>query len=388
MTQAIAAQTEIGQQAAGSVCKPPMVRPAPQQAQINSRVALREARAELARVYDLAPSQAAADATQAIWQKVAHVIPAVEWPAHAPYVLAINRLKQEKDAVILAHNYMTPEIYHGVADVVGDSLQLAIEATKVAQSTIIQCGVHFMAETSKILNPTKRVLIPDQRAGCSLAASITAADIELMRQKYPGAAVVSYVNTTAEVKAASDICCTSSNALTIVNAMPGDTVIMTPDGYLAQNVAKLTHKKVVYWKGSCEVHERFTAAELREYREAHPGIRIIAHPECPPEVVAEADFTGSTSGMINWVRQNQPPKVVMVTECSMSDNVAAELPGVNFIRPCNMCPHMKRISLENILWALHTGTEEVHVDPAIADKARQAVERMIAVSQAAKAQKQ
>ncbi|MEM6420965.1 MAG: quinolinate synthase NadA, partial [Pseudomonadota bacterium] len=283
--------------------------------------------------------------------------------------------------VILAHNYMTPEIFHGVADVSGDSLQLAIEATKVPQQVIVQCGVHFMAETSKVLNPSKTVLIPDARAGCSLATSITPADIEGMRAQYPGAKVVSYVNTTAEVKAASDICCTSSNALEVVEAMPGDTVIMTPDGFLARNVAAQSSKRIVWWEGTCMVHERFTPEELRAYREAHPGIAIIAHPECPPEVVQEADMSGSTSGMIGWVRKNKPAKVVMVTECSMSDNVAAELPEVEFIRPCNICPHMKRITLENILWSLHSLTEEVTVDPDLIPPARAAVEAMIALGQ-------
>jgi len=295
----------------------------------------------------------------------------------APYIMAIQKLKVEKDAVILAHNYMTPEIFHGVGDVAGDSLQLAIAATKVHQQTIVQCGVHFMAETSKILNPAKTVLIPDSRAGCSLASSITAADIAKMRADYPGAEVVSYVNTTAAVKAASDICCTSSNALRIVDSRPGDTVIMTPDGYLAQNVAKHSKKRIVYWEGACIVHEQFTPEELRAYRTDNPGIKIIAHPECPPDVIAEADFSGSTNGMINWVRENRPKKVVMVTECSMSDNVASELPDVEFVRPCTICPHMKRITLEGILWALHTGTEEVLVADELLEPARRAVERMI-----------
>ncbi|MEM9013303.1 MAG: quinolinate synthase NadA [Pseudomonadota bacterium] len=338
------------------------------------------ARAELDAHYDLAPSLAAARETAEIYERVRAVIPEPDWAIHAPYVRAINRLKREKDAVILAHNYMTPEIFHGVSDVSGDSLQLAIAATEVPQQTIVQCGVHFMAETSKILNPAKTVLIPDARAGCSLATSITPADIEGMRRDYPGAEVVSYVNTTAEVKAASDICCTSSNAVEIVNSRPGDTVIMTPDGYLAQNVAKLTDKRVVWWEGACIVHEQFTPEELRAYREDNDGIRIIAHPECPPDVVAEADFSGSTAAMIGWVRKHRPEKVLMVTECSMSDNVAAELPEVDFVRPCNICPHMKRITLENILWSLHKGGEEVTVPEHLIAPARRAVERMIAAT--------
>lgn len=345
---------------------------------INSVVPLQAAREELAAHYDLTASDSALDATQDAYRKAAPVVPMADWMGHAPYVREIRKLKAKRDAVILAHNYMTPEVFHGVADFVGDSLQLAIEASRCPQSTIVQCGVHFMAETSKILSPEKTVLIPDRRAGCSLASSITARDVENMRARYPGAPVITYVNTTAEVKAASDICCTSSNALEIVNGQESDTVIMTPDGYLAQNVAAQTDKRVVFWEGACEVHERFTPEEIRAYRDDHPGIVVLAHPECPPEVVAEADFTGSTSGMISWVRRHRPSQVVMVTECSMSDNVAAELPETDFVRPCNMCPHMKRISLENILWSLHSMTERVEVDPAIAPRARAAIERMIA----------
>jgi len=348
---------------------------------MNSATGLTEARETLARTYDLAPSPAAARETADRYARVSRVIPEPDWAIHAPYVRAIEALKRERDAVILAHNYMTPEIFHGVADISGDSLQLAIEATRVPQDVIVQCGVHFMAETSKILNPGKTVLIPDARAGCSLAASITAADVEGLRAQYPGAKVVSYVNTTAEVKAASDICCTSSNALEVVEAMPGDTVIMTPDGFLARNVAKRSSKRIVWWEGTCMVHERFTAEELRAYREAEPGIAIIAHPECTPEVVAEADFTGSTAAMIGWVRRETPAKVVMVTECSMSDNVAAELPETEFVRPCNICPHMKRITLENILWSLHSMTEEVTVAEEHIAPARRAVEAMIALGQ-------
>ncbi|MEL6980693.1 MAG: quinolinate synthase NadA [Pseudomonadota bacterium] len=350
---------------------------------MNAVTPLAEARAQLAEAYDLAPSVAAAERTQAAYGRVKTVIPPADWAHHAPYVEAINRLKAEKDAVILGHNYMTPEIFYGVSDVVGDSLKLAMEVSAIEAGTIVQCGVHFMAETSKILNPAKRVLIPDSRAGCSLSEGITPADIEAMRQQYPGAPVVTYVNTSAAVKAASDVCCTSSNAKQVVEAMEGDTVIMTPDGYLARNIAKTTNKRIVWWEGSCMVHERFTAEEIRAYRDAHDGVKVIAHPECPPEVLEEADFWGSTAGMINWVRKNRPPKVVMVTECSMSDNVAAELPDVEFVRPCNLCPHMKRITLEGILWALHSGEEEVDVDSAVIAPARKAVERMLEISRAA-----
>jgi quinolinate synthase len=312
-----------------------------------------------------------------LYEKVRNVIPSVEWPFFAPYIHAINRLKKERGAVILAHNYQTPEIFHCVSDIAGDSLQLAKEAAKVDADVIVQGGVHFMAETSKLLNPQKTVLIPDMKAGCSLADSITGADVRLLREKFPGVPIVTYVNTSAEVKAESDICCTSSNALKVVESFGTDRVLCIPDEYLAQNIAKQTDVKILTWKGHCEVHERFTAEELRQYRRDDPNIVIIAHPECPPEVVAEADFSGSTSGMINWVKENQPKRVVMVTECSMSDNVAVENPNVEFVRPCNLCPHMKRISLKNILESLVYMREEVTVDPAVAVRARQAVERMI-----------
>jgi len=321
--------------------------------------------------------------TRELYAKVAHVIPEIEWAAYAPYIAAINKLKKEKNAVILAHNYMTPEIFHCVSDFRGDSLQLAREAAATDAKVIVQAGVHFMAETSKILSPDKTVLIPDTRAGCSLAASITGADVRLLKQKYPGLPVVTYVNTSADVKAESDVCCTSSNAVAVVEDIARefgvDTVIMTPDEYLALNVAKLTKIKIIAWKGHCEVHERFTAQEIRDYRVANPGVVVLAHPECPPEVVAEADFAGSTSAMIGYVGKHHPKRVVMVTECSMSDNVAAEHPEVEFIKPCNLCPHMKRISLQQILHALETMTYEVTVDPAIAVRAKAAVERMLAV---------
>jgi len=315
--------------------------------------------------------------TAPLYERVKHVIPPVEWPLMAPYVKAINELKAARNAVILAHNYQTPEIFHCVADIVGDSLQLAVEATKVKADTIIQCGVHFMAETSKILNPHKTVLIPDSRAGCSLAASITGADVRLLRERFPGVPVVAYVNTSADVKAEVDICCTSSNAVAVVESLNAPTVIFLPDQYLAKYVASKTSVKIIAWKGACEVHERFTGDELRAYREADPSVQIIAHPECPPDVLAEADFTGSTAHMINWVRKNQSKRVVMITECSMADNVQAELPDVEMVRPCNLCPHMKRITLPKILDSLVYLREEVTVDPMIADKARRSVERMI-----------
>ena len=315
--------------------------------------------------------------TAPIYARLRNVIPSVEWPFHAPYIAAINRLKKEMNAVILAHNYQTPEIFHGVADIVGDSLQLARKATEVDADIIVQCGVHFMAETSKLLNPNKTVLIPDSQAGCSLAASITGADVRLLKERYPGVPVVTYVNSSADVKAETDICCTSSNAVQVVESLGVDRVIFLPDEYLGKYVATKTDVNLILWKGHCEVHERFTGEELRAYREADPTIEIIAHPECPPDVLAEADFTGSTAHMIDWVKTGTHRKVLMVTECSMASNVAAEAPQVEFIRPCNLCPHMKRITLPKILDCLLTRSEEVTVDPMIADRARVSVERMI-----------
>ena len=314
-----------------------------------------------------------------LYDKVKRVINPLDWATHAPYILEINRLKKQKGAVILAHNYMTPEIYHCVADYAGDSLQLAQQAAKTDAQIIVQAGVHFMAETSKILSPEKTVLIPDLRAGCSLASSITGADVRLLREKYPGVPIVTYVNTSAEVKAESDICCTSSNALAIVESLPGDTVLMIPDQYLARNTAKLTKKKVLTWQGACEVHERFTPEEIKKFRAAWPGVVILAHPECPPEVVAEADFSGSTKAMSDYVHDKQPSRVVMVTECSMSDNVSVNNPNVEFVRLCNLCPHMKRISLEKILTCLQTLTHEVVIDHTLAARARLPIERMLAV---------
>ncbi len=312
-----------------------------------------------------------------LYAKVSRVVTPLEWAVHAPYVKAINDLKRERDAVILAHNYMTPEIFHCVADIVGDSLQLAKEAAKTKAKVIVQGGVHFMAETSKLLNPDKTVLIPDSRAGCSLASSITPEDVRMLRQAYPGVPVVTYVNTSAAVKAECDICCTSSNAVQVVESLGAPRVLLIPDEYLAKYVQTKTKVEIIAWKGHCEVHERFTGEELRTLRRADPSVRIIAHPECPPDIIAAADFTGSTQGMIKWVKDHRPAKVVLVTECSMSDNVATELPNVEFVRPCNLCPHMKRITLPKIYDALRFMKEEVTVDPLVAAKARLAVERMI-----------
>ncbi|HKK03547.1 MAG TPA: quinolinate synthase NadA [Gammaproteobacteria bacterium] len=318
--------------------------------------------------------------TQPIYEKLREVIPEVEWGVHAPYIAAINELKRELNAVLLVHNYQTPEIFHGVADYTGDSLGLARQAAETDADIIVQCGVHFMAETSKILCPDKTVLIPDLRAGCSLAESITGEDVRLLKQRYPGVPVVTYVNTSADVKAESDICCTSGNAVRIVESLGTDRVIFLPDNYLGRHVASQTGVELILWHGTCEVHERFTGPELREYRERWPGIQVIAHPECPPDVLAEADFVGSTKGMIDWVGDHQPGRVVMITECSMSDNVAVEHPGVDFVRPCNLCPHMKRITLPGILHALQTRSHEVVVDPEVAQRARRAVEAMLEAS--------
>ncbi|GLS33489.1 quinolinate synthetase [Mesorhizobium albiziae] len=314
-----------------------------------------------------------------LYERVRRVIPPIEWPAFTDDIEAILALKCERKAVILAHNYQTPEIFHCVADIVGDSLALARKAMAIDADVIVLAGVHFMAETAKLLNPDKTVLISDLSAGCSLADSITAADVRLMRQRYPGVPVVTYVNTSAAVKAESDICCTSSNALAVVESLDVPRVIMLPDEYLAKNVAAKTDVEIIAWKGHCEVHERFNAEDIRELRETHPGVVVLAHPECPPEVVAEADFSGSTSAMSDYVGREKPKRVVLMTECSMSDNVAVAHPDVEFVRPCNLCPHMKRITLANIRAALEENRHVVTIDPRVATHARRAVERMLSI---------
>jgi len=314
-----------------------------------------------------------------LYERVKSVIPEVEWPVHARYVAAINDLKKARNAVILAHNYMTPEIFHCVADITGDSLALARKAIETDAEVIVLAGVHFMAETAKLMNPDKTVLIPDERAGCSLAESITAADVRALREKYPGVPIVTYVNTSAEVKAESDICCTSGNAVAVVESLGVDEVIFLPDEYLANYVAQQTAVKIIPWQGHCEVHERFTADELEQYRADFDELTIIAHPECPPDVLDAADFVGSTAQMQNFVMTERPKRVFMVTECSMSDNVAADIEDVEFIRPCNLCPHMKRITLAKIYESLETLEPRVEIDPAVAEKARRSVERMLAI---------
>lgn len=317
-----------------------------------------------------------------LYEKVAHVIPSVEWATMADDVDAILRLKRERNAVILAHNYMTPEIFHGVSDIVGDSLALAREAVTVDADVIVLAGVHFMAEKAKLLNPGKTVLIPDLRSGCSLAESITPEDVRALRAAHPGVPVVTYVNTSAAVKAESDICCTSGNAVRVIESLGVPRVIMIPDRFLAANVARQTGVEVIVHPGACEVHERFTPDDIRQVRADHPGITVLAHPECPPEVVDEADYAGSTAQMVNFVEAKRPLKVALITECSMSDNVAQAYPDLEFVRPCNLCPHMKRNTLGAIRHALETMTNKVTVPADVADRARLAVERMLAVGTA------
>jgi quinolinate synthase len=313
-----------------------------------------------------------------LYRRVERHVPPFEWRILADDIAAILQLKRERNAVILAHNYQTPDIFHTVGDITGDSLALAREAARTDAEVIVLAGVHFMAETAKLLNPAKTVLIPDLEAGCSLASSITAEDVRLLRASHPGVPIVTYVNTSAAVKAESDICCTSGNAKKIVEGLGVPKVIMIPDEYLARNIAAQSAVEIIAWMGHCEVHERFTAEEIRELRATHPGITVLAHPECPPEVVAECDFTGSTAAMADYVGQQRPARVVLLTECSMSDNVALQYPDLDFVRPCNLCPHMKRITLPKIRRALETMSHEVTVPPEIADRARRSVERMLA----------
>jgi quinolinate synthase len=314
--------------------------------------------------------------TTEIYKKISKYVPEIEWKVHAQLIEKINKLKKEKNAIILAHNYQTPEIYHGVADVAADSLALAVEASRTSADIIIMAGVHFMAETAKLMNPNKKIFIPDMNAGCSLAASLTGEDVRLLKKKYPGVPVVSYVNTSADVKAETDICCTSANAIKVVESLKTDKVIFLPDQHLANYVAKQTKVKIISWKGSCIVHEQFSAKEIQDIRNANPGIKVIGHPECPSDVLDACDFAGSTGGMIDYVKKNQPKKVMLVTECSMSDNVQADNPNVEFIKPCNLCPYMKKITLQKILNCLENETNEIFIEEKIAKAARQSVQRM------------
>ena len=318
-------------------------------------------------------------ATAGIYDRLKDVIPDVEWPVHAPYIAAILELKKQRNAIVLAHNYQTPEIFHGVADFAGDSLGLAREGARTDADVIVLCGVRFMAETAKILSFNKTVLIPDLAAGCSLAASITGEDVRKLKQRHPGVPVVTYVNTYADVRAESDICCTSANAVQVVESLGVDRVIFLPDVFLGRYVATQTDVDLILWDGTCEVHERFTAEEIRDYRKAYPDIHVIAHPECPPDVLKEADFVGSTSGMIAHVGETRPKQVVMITECSMSDNVAVEYPDVDFIRPCNLCPHMKSITLPKILHSLRNLEYEITLDQDVAERASASLERMLEI---------
>ena len=318
-------------------------------------------------------------ATEPIYQKISKAIPDIEWSIHAPYIYEINKLKKEKNAIILAHNYQTPEIYHGISDFSADSLALAVKAAETKADIIVMCGVHFMAETAKLMNPKKKVLLPDMRAGCSLSSSITGEDVRKLKKKNPGVPVVSYVNTSAEVKAETDVCCTSANAVKIVNSLGVNKVIFLPDDYLAKYVASQTDVEIISWKGTCEVHEKFNDVEINEIRKNNPDIKIIAHPECPPDVIKASDFAGSTSGMIKYVKDNQPKKVMMVTECSMSDNIQIDNPNVEFIRPCNLCPHMKRITLPKILDCLRKESNEILMSEETIKKAKKSVERMTEV---------
>ena len=317
--------------------------------------------------------------TDPIFRRISKVMPEMEWKIHAPLIHKINKLKKEKNALILAHNYQTPEIYHGIADFAADSLALAIEASKTKADIIVMCGVHFMAETAKLMSPNKKVLLPDMDAGCSLSSSITGEDVRLLKKKYPNVPVVSYVNTSADVKAETDVCCTSANAVKVVESLGVEKVIFLPDEYLAKYVASKTSVEIVSWKGTCMVHEQFTAKEINEIKELNPGIVVIAHPECPPDVIDAADFAGSTSGMSDYVKKNQPKKVMMVTECSMSDNVQVENPNVQFIRPCNLCPHMKKITLPKILDCLEKENNEIIIPDNLVHRARLSVERMTSI---------
>lgn len=317
-----------------------------------------------------------------LYQRVSHAVPRLEWDMNLPLLEKIWRLKAERNAVVLAHNYQTPDIYYGVADFTGDSLALAQQATRSTADVIVMAGVHFMAETVKLLNPRATVLIPDVRAGCSLAESITGADVRRLKALHPGVPVVTYVNTSADVKAESDICCTSGNAVRVVESLGVPRVIFIPDQYLAANVAAETSVEIITFPGSCMVHEQFTPGDLRELRVLHPGVKLVAHPECPPEVVAEADMSGSTQGMVDYLARESPAKVALITECSMSDNLVAQFPQTEFVRPCNLCPHMKRITLEKIAHSLETLQVPIELDPSTASGARRAVERMLEVGRA------
>ncbi len=331
--------------------------------------------------------------------KLKNIVPPEELKYKAEIAYEINQLKKEKNAVILGHNYMEPALFHSVPDITGDSLGLSREAANTDKDIIVFCGVEFMAETAKILSPDKTVLIPSQKAGCSLAESITAEDVRVLKKKYPGVPVVTYVNTYADVKAETDICCTSSNAIAVVESLDSDTVIFLPDEYLASNVARETGKTIVFptrtpkamngdalqydligWHGRCEVHEQFTVEDIENVRSQFPDVVILAHPECSAEVVGASDFSGSTSAMINYVKDMQADQYLLLTECSMGDNIAAEHPEKEMLRLCSVrCPHMNQITMEMTRDALLYNQYEVHVPEDIRVKAKQAVDRMLEI---------
>lgn len=308
------------------------------------------------------------------------IVPDVELRYKAELAVEINQLKGEKNAVILGHNYMEPALYYSIPDFVGDSLELSRKAAQTDKDIIVFCGVKFMAETAKILNPTKTVLLPATEAGCSLADSINVEDVRALKQQYPGVPVVTYVNTYADVKAESDVCCTSGNAAAVVESFKTDTIIFLPDEYFAKNIAKETDKKIINWHGRCEVHEKFTIQDIIAVRHQYPDVVILAHPECSPEVIAAVDYTGSTSGMIRFVHQTQAARYLLLTECAMSDNIAATNPDKEMLRICSVrCPHMSRITLENTLNSLQQGQFLIELSEEIRASAARSVERMIAI---------
>jgi quinolinate synthase len=334
-------------------------------------------------------------------EKLSGIIPDFEIHMKAELVFEINRIKAERGAIILGHNYMEPALYHTVPDVVGDSLELARKAADTDKDPIVFCGVRFMAETAKILNPDKLVLLPAKKAGCSLAESITAEDVRALRKRYPGVPVVTYINTYADVKAETDVCCTSGNAAQIVQALDSDTVIFIPDEYLAGNVARETGKRIIFpvldgqsrqedesldyemigWRGRCEVHEKYTVEDIENARAQFPDVKILTHPECSPEVVAASDFSGSTSRMISYVKQCPSKQILLLTECSMGDNIAAENRDKEMIRLCSVrCPHMNEITLEDTLNALRHDRYPIEVEETVRVKARHAIDRMLAMS--------
>jgi len=338
--------------------------------------------------------------------KLADVVPDVELRIKAELAYAINRLKVEKNAVILGHNYMEPALFHSIPDFVGDSLELSRKAAQTDKDIIVFCGVEFMAETAKILNPNKMVLVPSNRAGCSLASSITADDVRALKARFPGVPVVTYINTYADVKAECDICCTSGNAVKVVESLNTDTIIFIPDEYLAQNVARETGKRIIFpsvvknghteitldsqvantafdfigWRGRCEVHEKFTVQDILNVRQQFPDVAILAHPECSPEVVAASDYSGSTTAMMRHVEQSSAARYLLLTECSMADNIVAANPDKEMLRLCSVrCPHMNQITLEDTLAALRYDRYEVHVPEDIRRRAARSVERMLAI---------